>query len=310
MKTLRILVAALVFGGLTFLGNAAEDLPKKPFGQEALIPSDRQWILTPLYQYTEFQNVWVGKSKQNITFPDDHGFDQNDFALITEYGFKRDWAADLTLGFTDLATRAYSQPPGSVRHTRGLMDTQFGIRYQLWNELHPKGWWTPTFTVRAGGIYRGTYQKNFPFAPGNGGVGLEIEGIMQKSFGWEGFGMYSSGGYRNIESGANSQFFATVGFNQSFRGATLSAGYRHQQNTSGTDAVSSGTDSISGNHIDYSSYNKEVNDQVEAGIGYTDRRNWHWQFYYQGNFDGRNTGDKDRYGVYISFPFGGKKKCD
>ncbi len=309
MKTLRILVTASICYGLTLPGHAAEDLPKKPFGQEALIPSDHQWILTPLYQYTGFQNVWVGKSKQNITFPDDHGFDQNDFAVLTEYGFRKDWAADLMFGFTDLATRAYTDPPGSVRHTRGLMDTTFGVRYQLWNELHPKNWWTPTFTLRAGGIYRGSYQKSFPFAPGNGGVGLEIAGMLQKSFGWPGLAGYATGGYRSIESGANSQFFGTVGLNQSFRGATLSAGYRHQQNTSGPDATSSGTSSVTGNRIDYSSFDKEVNDQIEAGVGYTDKRDWHWQFYYQGNFDGRNTGDKDRYGVYVSFPLGGKH-CD
>lgn len=290
-------------------GRAAEDLPRKPFGQDAVIPYDNQWIFTPIYQYTGFEKVWAGKSKQDIAYPENHGFDQNDFAVMTEYGFKKYWAADLTMGFTDLATRSYSQPPGSVRHTRGLMDTQFGIRYQLWNELYPKGWWTPTFTLRAGGIYRGTYEKNFPYAPGSGGVGVEIAGMLQKHFGWAGFGGYSTFGYRDIRSGANSQFFATVGFNQEFRGLLLSAGYRHQQNTAGPDAVSTGN-VLTGNHIDYSSFDREENEQFEAGLGYTDKRDWHWQFYYQGNFDGRNTGDKDRYGVYVSFPFGGKKKHD
>jgi hypothetical protein len=291
------------------MGQAAEDLPKKPFGQDAILPYENQWILTPLYQYTGFEKAWAGKSKQDISYPNNHGFDQNDFALLTEYGIKKDWAADLLLGFTDLATRSYSTPPGSVRHTRGLMDAQFGIRYELWNELYLKNWWTPTFTLRAGGIYRGTYQKSFPYAPGNGGVGLEISGMLQKHLGWEGFGVYATGGYRDIRSGGNSQFFATVGFNQQFRGAVLSAGYRHQQNTSGPDAVSTG-DVLTGNHIDYSSFDREENDQIEAGIGYTDKRDWHWQFYWQGNFEGRNTGDKDRYGVYVSFPLGGKKKAE
>lgn len=288
---------------------AAEDLPRKPFGQDALIPDAHQWILTPLYQYTEFEKVWAGKDKTDIRYPDNHGFDQNDFALMTEWGFRTNWAADLTFGFTDLATRAYSRPPGSVRHTRGMMDTQFGVRYQVWNEQNATCPWTPTLALRAGGIYRGTYQKSFPFAPGSGGVGVEIATMMQKSFGWKGFGGYATGGYRDIRSGANSQFFVTAGFNQTFRGATLSAGYRHQQNTSGFDAVSTGN-SITGNSIDYSSYDKEVNEQIEAGVGYTDKRNWHYQFYYQGNFDGRNTGDKDRYGVYVSFPFGGKRNHD
>lgn len=133
--------------------------------------------------------------------------------------------------------------------------------------------------------------------------------MVQKSFGWKGFGGYATGAYRDIRSGANSQFFVTAGFNQKFRGATLSLGYRHQQNTSGLDAVSTGN-SITGNTINYSSFDKEVNEEIEAGIGYTDKRNWHYQFYYQGNFDGRNTGDKDVFGIYVSFPFGGKKNRD
>jgi hypothetical protein len=289
--------------------RGAEDMPKKPFGQDAIIPDPHQWILTPLYQYTVFEKVWVGKDKRYIVYPENHGFDQNDFALLTEYGIKKYWAADLLFGFTDLATRSYSVPPGSVRHTRGLMDTTFGIRYEMWNELQPKNWWTPTFTLRAGGIYRGTYQKSFPYAPGSGGVGLEISGMLQKHIGWEGFGVYTTAGYRDIRSGANSQFFTTVGFNQVFRGATLSAGYRHQQNTAGRDATSTG-DVLTGNTIDYSSYDREENDQIETGIGYTDKRDRHWQFYYQGNFAGRNTGDKDRLGVYVSFPLGGKKTRD
>src|SRR5206468_4051652 len=192
-------------------------------------------------------------------------------------------AADLLLGFTDLASRAYTQPPGSVRHTRGLMDTTFGIRYQVWNEHTANLAWAPTLTLRVGGIYRGTYQKSFPYAPGSGGVGIEVEAVMQKSFGWEGLGGYLSTGYRDIRSGANNQFFSTVGFNQRFRAVVLSAGYRHQQLTTGSDATSTGN-SITGNTINYSAYDKEVNEQVEAGIGYTDSRNWHYQFYYQGNF--------------------------
>lgn len=289
---------------------AAENFIRKPFGQDALIPDASQWIVTPVYQYTEFEKVWAGKNKQDITFPDDHGFDQNDFAILTEWGFHTNWAADLMVGFTDLATRAYSQPPGSVRHTRGLMDTTFGIRYQVWNERNANSPWTPTLTLRAGGFYRGTYQKDFPYAPGSGGVGIDVSTMMQKSFGWKGLGGYMTAGYRDVRSGAENQFFVTAGFNQEFRGVMLSAGYRHEQSTAGTDAVSTGN-SITGNTIDYSSFDKEVNDQIEAGIGYTlKKRNWHLQFYYQGNFDGRNTGDKDVYGVYASFPLGGKKKCN
>jgi hypothetical protein len=304
LKTLLVVASLLLFGWETF---AAENMPKKPFGQEALIPDEHQWIVTPLYQYTEFDNVWIGGRKQDITFPVDHGFDQNDFTIMAEYGFHTNWAVDAMIGFTDLATRAWSTPPGSVRHTRGLSDTTYGLRYQVWNERTAESKWTPTLTLRAGGIYRGTYQKDFPFAPGSGGVGIEVEAMAQKSFGWEGLAGYATAGYRDIRSGANSQLFATVGINQKFRGVTLSAGYRHQQSTTGFDARATG---ITGNTIVYTSYAKEINEQFEAGIGYTDKHDRHWQFYYQGNFDGRNTGDKDTYGIYVSFPIGGKRGRD
>ena len=307
MKKLRIPLSVITLSLLVSPVFAAENLPRKPFGLDALLPEPSQWIVTPLYQYTDFQKVWAGKSKTDITYPEGHGFDQNDFAILTEWGFRTNWAADLTVGFTDLATRAYSDTPGAVRHTRGLMDTQFGVRYLLLNEKDADSPWTPTLTLRAGGIYRGTYEKDFPYAPGNGAVGLEVATMMRKHFGWRGFGGYLTGGYRDLRSGANSQFFATVGFTQVYKCVTLNAGYRHQQDTTGGDAVSTGN-SIDGNKITYTSFVKEVNEEVEAGIGYTDHHDRHWQFYWQANFDGRNTGDKDVYGVYVSFPFGGKHK--
>jgi hypothetical protein len=280
-------------------------MPKKPFAQDALIPDPQQWLVTPLwYQYTEFQRVWRGAHTQNITFPEGHGFDQNDAIFNVEYGIRKRWAADFQTGFTDLATRAYSDPPGIARHTRGLMDTTFGVRYEIWRESEEQSCYLPTLTVRAGGIYRGSYQKSFPYAPGNGGVGLETSVLMLKDFHWNGLGAYATSGYRAIRSGGPDQYFGTVGVSQYFRGATLNAGYRHQQSLGGGDVGGFG------DMVEYTGEEREVNEQFEAGIGYTDQHARRWQFYFEHNFAGRNTGDKYVYGIYLTLPFGGHKEVD
>lgn len=293
-----LLVTALI-ASATF---AAENMPKKPFGQDALLPETGQWLVTPLwYQYTEFERVWRGAHAQNIVFPEGHGFDQNDAIVNIEYGIKKRWAADFQTGFTDLATRAFSDPPGTARHTRGIMDTTFGVRYQVWNERDEDCGWKPTLTLRAGGIYRGSYQKSFPYAPGNGGVGLEPSVMMQKDFGWHGVGAYATSGYRAIRSGGPDQYFGTIGLAKQFRGVTLNAGYRHQQSLGGGDVGGIGDTII------YTGEERELNDQAEVGIGYTDKHERRWQFCFQHNFAGRNTGDKYVYGIYLTLPFGGKK---
>ena len=288
----------LLLSAIPMAVNADENLPSKPFAQMVMLPAPGQWLVTPWYEYTEFQSVWVGTKKEGITVGDDHGFDQNDGMILTEYGIKTNWAADLLLGYTSLATRSFSEPPGSVQKTSGLMDVTFGLRWQVFNETNTDWKYTPTLTLRAGGIYRGTYDHNFPYAPGNGSVGIEPSALLAKSFGWEGFGMYGNLGYRDIRSGGNSQVFGAIGFTQRYKGFTFNGGYRHQQDLSGTDVI------VNGNNIIYSQKVKELNQIWEVGVGYTDKKSRHFQFYLGENFNGRNTGDKTIYGIYATLPFG------
>ena len=278
----------------------SENLPAKPFAQAVWLPEPRQWWITPWYQYTEFQDIWRGKHHQNITVGDQHGFDQNDGMVLVEYGVTTNWAADVLLGFTSIATRSFTTPAGDVQQTHGLMDVTFGLRWQVLDEMTAPSPFAPTLTLRAGGIYRGRYNHDFPFAPGNGSVGIEPSILLNKHFGWDGFGMYGNLGYRDIRSGGNSQAFGSVGFFQRYNGFTFNAGYRHQQDTGGVDIGGSG------NTIVYSQKVREYNQYYDVGVGYTDRKHRHWQFYLAQNFNGRNTGDKTIYGVYATFPFGGR----
>ncbi|MDB6112585.1 MAG: hypothetical protein JWR69_4335 [Pedosphaera sp.] len=297
MRKIIALCIGLSFGTLPFV-RASDNLPAKPFAQAVWLPEAKQWWVTPWYEYTEFERIWRGDRKENIIQGGGHGFDQNNGMVLLEYGIKQNWAADLLLGYTSLATRSFSTPPGSVISTSGLMDVTFGLRWQVLNETNTESKFTPTLTVRAGGIYRGTYQRDFPFAPGSGSVGVEPSVLLSKSFGWEGFGMYGNLGYRDFRSGGNGDAFGSVGFFQNYKGLNFDAGYRHQQNTGGEDIGGSG------NTIVYSTNIKEFNQLYELGIGYTDRKARHFQFYLAQNFNGKNTGDKTIYGIYVTLPFG------
>src|SRR5437588_12324310 len=97
--------------------RAGENLPQKPFAQSVWLPHDGQFVVTPWYQYSEFFHIWRGRKQESIeTDPghDGHGFDLNDGILFLDYGIATNWAADLALGYTSAATRAFD-PNGNPR---------------------------------------------------------------------------------------------------------------------------------------------------------------------------------------------------
>lgn len=295
--SLTFALAAPLFGG--------ENIPQKPFAQAAYLPEPKQFVISPWYNYSEFFNIWRGTKRESIEVnpgADSHGFDQNNGIVSVEYGIAPRWAADVTIGYTSVATRSFT-PDGSVQKTSGLMDTTFGLRYQAFNEKTADSHWVPTLTFRAGGIYRGTYDLDFPFAPGSGSVGIEVSMAAQKSFGWEGFGAFGNMGYRWMRSGGNDQWFAETGFFQHIKRFTLNLGYRHFANTSGDDIGGSGTS------ITYSRFVKEIAEQIEGGVGYTTpKRGINYQIYLRKTVDGRNTGSALTFGLYADFPIGGKRR--
>jgi hypothetical protein len=157
----------------------------------------------------------------------------------------------------------------------------------------------PTVTFRAGGIYRGKYDPDFPFAPGNGSVGIEPSVLLNKAFGWDGLGAYGHTGFRWMRSGGNDQWFGAIGLVQEINRFALNLGYRHFANTSGEDIGGVGTT------IAYSRFVKEVKEEVQGGVGYTTaKRGTHYQFYLSKVFDGRNTGAAVTFGLYADFRVG------
>ncbi|KAB2663676.1 MAG: hypothetical protein DVB31_10595 [Verrucomicrobia bacterium] len=234
------------------------------------MPAPGTWVVTPWYQYTEFFRYFS------------HG-------------------RQITLGYTSAATRSSSKTPDLVTNTSGRSDTVFGIRYEAARESEDHSGYMPDIVLRAGGIYAGSYDKEFQFAPGSGSVGIEPSVVALKHFGWEGFGAYSHLGYRYMRSGGHDQWFAAIGAQQEIGRWTLNLGYRHFANTAGVDI--GGTPP----NITYSRQIMEIAEQLEGGFGYRDRGGRLYQFYLRKTIDGNNTSGALEFGAYASFAFGSEK---
>ncbi len=292
----------LRYGPTHFSG--AENIPRRPFAQAGLMPAPGTWVGTPWYHCTEFFRYF--SHGRQITLEtqagqDSHGFDQNDGQIQVEWGFKKRWAADVTLGFTSAATRSFSKTPDLVTNTSGRSDTVFGIRYEAARESEDHSGYMPDIVLRAGGGYAGSHDKEYQFAPGSGSVGIEPSVVALKRFGWEGFGAYSHPGYRYMRSGGHDQWFAAIGAQQEIGRWTLNLGYRHFANTAGVDIGGAPPNITDSRQI------METAEQLEGGFGYRDRDGRLYQFYLRKTIDGNNTSGALVFGVYTSFAFGSEK---
>lgn len=284
--------------------HALENVPRKPFAQWADLPAPGQWVVTPWYMESEAYHVWRGSQMENVTTVvnnEHYGVDLMNGIISVEYGIAKRWAADLNVGVTTTGTRSYNAT-GASESTLGLMDTSMGVRYQIFNEAEAKNPWIPTLTFRASGILPGTYDRNFPFAPGNRSAAIEPALLVKKHFGWQGFGMYGDALYRWNRTSGTDQYIIATGFLQEIKGWTLNAGYRHLQCLSGEDIGGVG------NTITYSPEVKEISEAFEAGFNYrTSKHKFNYAFNIRKTFAGRNTADSLWLGAFVDFPFGGKK---
>ena len=293
---------AVMLGGAPW-GTASENHPQKPFAQFVDIPSKGQWVITPWYVYTVFKDYWQGTDKIDIRRGDlEYDYAINDGMVLIEYGIFKDWALDLNVGYVSAATRAFDLN-GNVEKTSGLMDFQFGIRCHALKDT-PRSY-LPDLTLRVGGLAQGTYDRDFPLAPGYGETGIEPAIYTRKRLWALGTrytgGVYGHGAYRHMISFAPDQVIASIGVFQNIKRFSLGLGYRHHQALSGPDIAP-----LAYPEIHYSNRVREINNQVEWGGSYTTPGGIRFQFYMWMNFDGRNTGDKLIYGLYASFPIGGK----
>ncbi len=235
-----------------------------------------------------------------------YGIDVNQGFFALQYGVTEKWAVDLNVGATTSAWRSFS-PTQQPEDTTGLMDWSFGVRYQVWNEAQQTNSpWVPTLTFRAGAVMPGSFNENFPFAPGLRSASIEPEMLLRKHFGWPGLGVYSDTLYRWNRTTGNDQYIVAIGLFQQIKGWELDAGYRHLQTIGGGDIIYDPNDPSA---IYYPRAVREISDAIEAGFSYTTlKRHIRYGFHSRTVFDGNNTDRAFWVGGSIDIPIGGARQ--
>jgi hypothetical protein len=293
-------LAAAGFCLMATLAVASEYHPQPPFAGFVDLPKPGQLLVTPSFWYSAFQSYWEGTREVDISRGDnEYDVEYYSGQVQLEYGLAKQWAVDLMVGYVDQATRCFNAA-GDVQKTSGLMDTQFGMRYQVLEDSQRRDL-TPDLTLRVGGLFRGTYDDKFPFAPGYGETGIE-PAIFARKVIWPGGGIYGSAGYRHMVSFAPDSVLLSAGLFQRWRQFAIMAGYRQQQAVSGTDVTPNLTPGAEFN-VNYNNRVKEINYLAEWGGTYTFPSGIILRFYMNSNFDGRNTGEKLTYGGAVTLPF-------
>src|SRR5713101_7272661 len=128
---------------LPLISTPTENRPRIPFAESARLPEPNQFVVTPWYNYSVFRKLWIGGTKTSIEIKPLDDFELNDGMIRLDYGLSRRFALDLTLGYTSVATKAWS-PRNEPQSSQGLMDTQLGVRYRLLDESQDQPWYVPT----------------------------------------------------------------------------------------------------------------------------------------------------------------------
>jgi hypothetical protein len=282
---------------------ASENVPHRPFAMWADIPQPRQFLVGVIYEESEAYHIWTGNQSHNVTTHaegETYGIDVNQGYISVQYGICEKWAADLSVGGTTAGWRFFDN--GGIKSTTGLMDTSFGLRYQIFNEADPGSSWLPTLTFRAGAVIPGSFNQYFAFAPGTRSTAVEPEFLLRKHLGSFGFGVYADALYRWNRTTGNDQYITVIGLFQQIKGWELDAGFRHLQTINGQDIVLNSDDTI-----DYPRSVREISDSIEAGFSYTtSKRHIRYGFHTRTVFDGSNTDRKFWVGASVDVPFGGK----
>lgn len=265
------------------------------WSQSAWVPEAGRWEVTPLYVFQTFDRFWMGTTK--VPNPNNgDSLDQHSGFIGVEYGIVENLAADVAVGYTYSASRAFNAA-GRTESDDGLADTQIGLRYRV---LREESSVVPiNVTLRAGGVIEGTYDPNFPFSSGDGASGGRFSVLLGKTFGRTGLAAYSEIGYQIRTEDVPDDFLASVGLGYTFlRHVTVNAGYRLIQGLSGPDIGAPGF----GTRFGFPQV-REITHNFETGIGFMDNGGRYYQFFYARTVAGRNTGEKDVFGFAATFSF-------
>jgi hypothetical protein len=291
---------------------ASEDVPHRPFAYWADVPEQGQLVAGVVYSESEAYHMWAGGQYHNITAQfggESYGNDAHQGYLALQYGITKRWAFDLNIGYATAGWRYFSD--GAIESTGGLMDTAFGVRYQLYNETNAPCAFVPTTTFRAGAVLPGSYGQHFPFSPGLRSTAIEPELLVRKHVGWPGLGLYGDALFRWNHTTPDDQYIVSAGLFQQIKGWEVDLGYKHLQTLSGSDIIFPVDPSTNnGLNIIYPRSPRENYDAIEFGFSYvTSKRHWRYGFQLTSVVDGNNTDAKLWLGGSLDIPFnlfGGK----
>lgn len=253
-----------------------------------LLP-ERKANFSVSYVYQNYQDFWLGPNKNRL--PDD--ITQNSVFFGLEYGVTDFVALDFATGYSKASFDPPREPTPDID---GLYDTQLGVRFRLLDEFDTPG--APTISVRAGAIIQGNYEASNVHSPGDGASGGEISLLVGKTWAEPGVALSGELGFRDRNENVPADFFCSLGLSKTFLGrGSLSAAYRRNQGLSGLDIGGPGFSPDKFPQV------KEVNDNLEFGIGVTDEGGRYYGFLVGRTVDGRNTGQKTAIGLTFSQPF-------
>lgn len=260
--------------------------------QSVYLPNAGEVIITPQYTYESYDRFWLGKEKFDIP-----RITQHTGLIQAEYGVCPAFALDLAVGYSTSSFHPAGPDPDDFD---GLIDTLLGARWKFLDESKFECPLTPSLALRVGGIIEGSYDTSatLPHAPGDGASGFETSLLWGKQIGDTGLALFGDFGWRHRTEGVPEDLFGSAGLSYTLPArVTFNFAYRHNQGLSGDDI---GDPGFTFPHL------KEVWQRLEGGIGYTDKGGRYYQLFYARTIDGRNTGEKNIFGLSASFPFGGK----
>jgi hypothetical protein len=284
--------------------HGSENVPHAPFAEWADVPERGQLLARLTYQESESYYFWANNTRYKVDFEkngEHYGIDINQGYLSLQYGLTEKWAVDLSIGYTTVGWRFFSNfsAPGASQSTSGVMDIPFGFRYQIFKEGDLDSPWTPTLTFRAGAVLPGSFDEHFPFAPGVSSTAIEPELLARKHFGWPGLGAYLDGLFRWNHTSANDMYIVSFGLFQKIQRWELDAGYRHLGSINGDDIQYNQATQF----ITYPRAVRENQDSIEAGFSYRTKKGMRMGFYSRTVFDGANSDKKFWLGGYFEMPF-------
>src|SRR5258705_129942 len=127
----------IVASFLACITQASENVPHRPFAMWADVPPQGQFVVGLVYEESEAYHFWAGHDDHNVRFKvggESYGIDINQGYFALQYGLTERWALDLNVGGTTSGWRYFAN--GKIKSTVGVMDTSFGLRYQLFNETN------------------------------------------------------------------------------------------------------------------------------------------------------------------------------